>query len=63
MTIFTPKGEIGDIEKALCAECRNDTFEANITLTSRSSSKIKSIKCAICGEETVFTAAPPEEFS
>jgi len=69
MTIFTPTGKVGEIEKAFCAGringrvCNNDTFEACITLTSRDSSKIKSIKCAMCGEETIFTPAPPEEFN
>jgi len=63
MTIFTPTGKVGEIEKAFCSECDNDTFEAYITLTSRDSSKIKSITCAMCGEETTFTPAPPEEFN
>uniref|UniRef100_A0A6M3JP34 Uncharacterized protein n=1 Tax=viral metagenome TaxID=1070528 RepID=A0A6M3JP34_9ZZZZ len=69
MTIFTPTGKVGEIEKACCAGringrvCDNDTFEAYITLTARGSSKIKSIKCAMCGEETIFTPAPPEEFN
>ena len=62
MTIFTPTGKVGEIEKASCVECENDTFEAYITLTARESAKIKSIVCALCGEETTFAPAPPEEF-
>ena len=61
MTIIEP--ETGDVMKGECAECGNDTFLTFMALTGRGSVKIKGIECAICGDETPFTPAPPEEFN
>ena len=61
MTIIEP--ETGDVMKGECAECGNDTFLTFMVLTARGSVKIKGIECAICGDKTPFSPAPPEEFN
>ena len=61
MTIIEP--ETDDLVKGECAECGNVTFETFLILTPRGTLKITGIKCAVCGDETPFTPAPPEDFN
>ena len=61
MTIIQP--ETYDVVPCECAECGNDTFKAFVVVTARGSVKIKGVECAICGDKTPFSPAPPEEFN